>query len=170
MNFIDHVFDTPQQSVITEESYRILYHIYEKIINYKQIKVAVNNTYQKVDELQHFEFIPSYIRTSIRSSKLMSKSVIFNLPSNREIQIVVFHDETENLKSISELCERMYIWLSFIDNNSVTNCSKTLKIYLFLIDQEKVLPATGEEINTINANTAFTFSNKIDNEIYIYRK
>jgi hypothetical protein len=90
--------------------------------------------------------------------------------SGREICIHIFHKLNEEESFIKELCNKMYIWLSFLDKYADKKCSTTLKIYIFLTEKEKKITEEEPVIETINANTAFTFSCIQNNEICIYRK
>jgi hypothetical protein len=84
------------------------------------------------------------------------------------IDITIFHNNYKNLHNIFRY---IYIWISIIcDYDTYNNCSNHLKVYIALNPQKKFLPKRGEPIDRQNANTAFTFSCKRNNEIHIFRQ
>ena len=173
MNFLDNVFVNHSSIKMSMNSYNILYQLYEKITNYKpNDKIITNNnkTYDEIVSKEVFRLIPIQIQTTINKNNYLSKYVSHTLLSGRQICIHIFHKINEKESFIMELCDKMYIWLSFLDKYANKKCSLTLKIYIFLTEKEKKLSEENSMIEPINANTAFTFSCKEDNEICIYRK
>ena len=173
MNFLDSMFINHSSMKLSMKSYKILYQLYEKITNYKPNEYPITNNKKPYDELVDkdvFRSIPIQIQTTIKKNHYVSKNVSYTLLSGRQICIHIFHKINEKDSFITELCDKMYIWLSFLDKYANKICSMTLKIYIFLTEKEKKLTEEDSAIEPINANTAFTFSCKQDNEICIYRK
>ena len=173
MNFLDKVFVNHSSIKMSMGSYEILYQLYERITNYKPNDKPITNKNKLYDELvdkEVFQSIPIQIQTTIKKTRYVSKNVSYNLLSGRQICIHIFHKINEKDSFVNELCDKMYIWLSFLDKYANEKCSMTLKIYIFLTEKEKKLTEEDSAIEPINANTAFTFSCKQDNEICIYRK
>ena len=117
--------------------------------------------------------IPNFYSYPQNIQKYM-KSMKYNLCygklliKDKIIEINVFHDNYEKLYRVFRY---IYIWISILcDYDAYNNCSGHLKVYISLNPQKKFLPKKGEPIDTINANTAFTFSCKRNNEIHIYRQ
>jgi hypothetical protein len=158
---------------ISQCSYKILYQLYEKVFHYSpnDITITTNNkTYDEIVSKEVFQSIPIQIQTTIKKNRYLSKYVSYTLLSGRKICIHIFHKINENESFIKELCHKMYIWLSFLDKYADKNCSVTLNIYIFLTEKEKKMVEEDSVIESINANTAFTYSCKKDNEICVFRK
>ena len=173
MNFLDKIFVNHSPIKMSMSSYKILYQLYEKIIDYShndKIITTNNKSYDEIVSKEVFNSIPIQIQTIIKKNHYPSKFVSYSLLSGREICIYIFHKINEEETFIKELCNKMYIWLSFLDKYANDNCSMTLNIYIFLTENEKKLTAEEPVIEPINANTAFTYSCQKNNEICVYRK
>ena len=173
MNFLDKIFVNHSPIKMSMSSYKILYQLYEKIIDYShndKIITTNNKSYDEIVSKEVFNSIPIQIQTIIKKKHYPSKFVSYSLLSGREICIYIFHKINEEETFIKELCNKMYIWLSFLDKYANDNCSMTLNIYIFLTENEKKLTAEEPVIEPINANTAFTYSCQKNNEICVYRK
>jgi hypothetical protein len=154
-------------------SYKILYQLYEKITDYKHNSQTVTNdnkNYNEIVSKEVFHSIPIQIQKTIKKNKYLSKYVSFILLSGRQIYVHIFHKVNEEESFIVELCNKMYIWLSFLDKYANDNCSMTLNVYIFLTEKEKKMVEGDSVIEPENANTAFTYSCKKNNEICVFRK
>ena len=173
MNFLDNMFVNHSSIKMSMSSYKILYQLYEKITDYNYDNKTITNNnknYEKIVSKETFQSIPIQIQTIIKKNRYLSKLVSYSLLSGREICIYIFHKINEEETFIKELCNKIYIWLSFLDKYANGNCSMTLNIYIFLTENEKKLTAEEPVIEPINANTAFTYSCQKNNEICVYRK
>jgi hypothetical protein len=125
-----------------------------------------------LSQSSNFNIIPLEIRQWKDQTKLFYQLYKFKLISGRNIKLVIIHDMPFNdINHFNEVYNKVHLWLTFLDKISPIKCSKTLSIYLFLSNHSKVLPKLyKDEIDTINANSAFTFSCKENNEIFIFRR
>ena len=173
MNFLDNMFINHSSIKMSLSSYKILHQLYEKITDYNHNSQTVTNNNKNYNEIvskEVFHSIPIQIQKTIKKNKYLSKYVSFTLLSGRQIYVHIFHKVNEEESFIDELFYKMYIWLSFLDKYANDNCSMTLNVYIFLTEKEKILTAENPVIESINANTAFTYSCQKNNEICVYRK
>ena len=66
------------------------------------------------------------------------------------------------------LC-KIVMWLNLALSQSSKECSRTMKVYLFLTDLLKELPTTQKPLGSMNVNTAFTTSCQENTQILLYR-
>jgi len=64
---------------------------------------------------------------------------------------------------------RIEQWFRFILPLSPTDCAKVLNLHLFFTDHQKHL-VPGVVLDSVHANTAFTWSCLPENDIYVYRR
>jgi len=117
-----------------------------------------------------YNYIPTEIKENIEENEFVNQLHEFKLPSGRKVKLHIIYDSLSNYKIINELSDKVILWLSFLDNISSSKCSKRLNIYILRTEHLKLLPKPNEEIGRSNANSAFTFSCKENNEIFIFRK
>jgi hypothetical protein len=94
MNFLDNVFVNHSSIKMSMGSYKILYQLYEKIIDYNHndTKITTNNkTYEKIVSKEIFQSIPIQIQTTIKKNRYLSKYVSYTLLSGRQVCINIFH-------------------------------------------------------------------------------
>lgn len=70
---------------------------------------------------------------------------------------------------ITKQFEKIFVWFHFVSRFSSGECSKTVNLHLYNIDENKVFPKHGEPIDSLHANSAFTTSCMPETSIYIYR-
>lgn len=175
MEHIDKIFknqyDTHHQ--LSDQSYRILYQLHNELSNTIVVKPEVidSRSIDGIVRLQNYKSIQLNIRHRIESWNIYHKIFAFMLHSGRYIKIHFIFNHIDLSFNFTQIYKKMYIWLSFLDSHSNLECSATLNIYIFLTDYIKTMPSkAGYELGRENVNTAFTFSCKHNNEIFIYRK
>lgn len=175
MEHIDKIFknqyDTHHQ--LSDQSYRILYQLHNELSNTIVVKPEVidSRSIDGIVRLQNYKSIQLNIRHRIESWNVYHKIFAFMLHSGRYIKIHFIFNHIDLSFNFTQIYKKMYIWLSFLDSHSNLECSATLNIYIFLTDYIKTMPSkAGYELGRENVNTAFTFSCKHSNEIFIYRK
>lgn len=175
MEHIDKIFknqyDTHHQ--LSDQSYRILYQLHNELSNTIVVKPEVidSRSIDGIVRLQNYKSIQLNIRHRIESWNVYHKIFAFMLHSGRYIKIHFIFNHIDLSFNFTQIYKKMYIWLSFLDSHSNLECSATLNIYIFLTDYIKTMPSkAGYELGRENVNTAFTFSCKHNNEIFIYRK
>lgn len=175
MEHIDKIFknqyDTHHQ--LSDQSYRILYQLHNELSNTIVVKPEVidSRSIDGIVRLQNYKSIQLNIRHRIESWNIYHKIFAFMLHSGRYIKIHFIFNHIDLSFNFTLIYKKMYIWLSFLDSHSNLECSATLNIYIFLTDYIKTMPSkAGYELGRENVNTAFTFSCKHNNEIFIYRK
>jgi hypothetical protein len=125
----------------------------------------------------HYKLCPEKVRNHIQSISSMGQSCRFSI-NGRKINIhLVYEYNKENrrpcFRSIfADIFHRIYLVLHLLTSYSRSECSESLTIYLYLTSMKKTLADCSRDctIGEDNANTAFTFSCKRINEVYIYRK
>jgi hypothetical protein len=82
-----------------------------------------------------------------------------------------------SLKNQNKYLKWIYKWFSFVVPYCPPNCSPHLNVYLYFLGEKKSLPQSGEIIDVIHANSAFTTScsgsqdsGLRSSEIVIFRK
>ena len=175
MEHIDKIFknqyDTHHQ--LSDQSYRILYQLHNELSNTIVVKPEVidSRNIDGIVRLQNYKSIQLNIRHRIESWNIYHKIFAFMLHSGRYIKIHFIFNHIDLSFNFTLIYKKMFIWLSFLDSHSNLECSATLNIYIFLTDYIKTMPSkAGYELGRDNVNTAFTFSCKHNNEIFIYRK
>lgn len=144
-----------------------LLYINEKRINSTIVQM---NGIDIIKNSTNFNYIPLEIRKEIDGNLYKNTLFSFSLNSGRIIKLYIITEINDPIK-YDELYEKICVWLSILDKISQKKCSKKLKIYMLLTDHLKLLPKKKcDEIDRINANSAFTFSCKETNEIFIFRK
>jgi hypothetical protein len=175
MEHIDKMFNhqNSTQNQLSEESYRIMYKIHTELSNtiMKQPEIIDSRNIDEIVRLRNYKSIQLDIRLRIESWNVRRKLFIITLHSGRKVKIDFIFKHVDLPFNFKQIYEKMFIWLSFLDTHSKLECSKTLHVYIFLTDYLKFMPSNlGEELDKFNVNTAFTFSCKRSNEIFIYRK
>jgi len=92
---------------------------------------------------------------------------------NREINIhLLLEDEIlKDINVYNSYIYRILVLICFLNKYSGKKCSKKLGIYIYLTDLKKELPNRSFDIiDSVNANTGFTYTCSPENEIVIYRK
>ena len=175
MEHIDKIFKNQYYThhQLSDQSYRILYQLHNELSNTIVVKPEVidSRNIDGIVRLQNYKSIQLNIRHRIESWNIYHKIFAFMLHSGRYIKIHFIFNHIDLSFNFTLIYKKMFIWLSFLDSHSNLECSATLNIYIFLTDYIKTMPSkAGYELGRDNVNTAFTFSCKHNNEIFIYRK
>ena len=152
---------------------------YEILIDAKRFVTTFNKNIPSVIKIQNerdipkprtFHYIPNKIGEYIHKSSYCLK-YSFRL-INRDVNIYFVIEEDDKIERYNEYVDRIIMWLYMIQKKVSNNCSITLNIYLYLSSHVKVLPnkKTNAILDLLNANTAYTFSCKKNNDLVIYRK
>jgi len=137
-----------------------------------------------IENVSNYQFVPEYAREHIQQHiDPIGKSFQFRI-DNRNINLYMFFPRRpsgngHNKRIIMESLRKIYNLLHFLTAFSPTKkeCSQNLSIYLFLTDLKKTLIENCHANDTKNcilgeqnANTAFTFACKPNNEVFLYRE
>ena len=127
------------------------------------------------DELSLVPNINYYDDLILEKIKMYDKAIYsYNFKTgNRDINIhfIAAYNKKEEEKEIREHIKKIFIWMHIIEGFANIQCSQKLNIYLFLTPLLKLMPREfGATISTSNANSAFTFSCNMQNNIHIFRK
>lgn len=169
VSVLNKIFKIPIESNV---NINLVKGIFMKI---SKVVVPINHKYTERKDMEclitssHYNLIPIEIRENIDEKCFSHRLYNFVLNSGRSIQLFIIY-ENRDIKQLNDLFYKIYIWLYVIDDISPKKCSKRLTIYLFLSHFTKLLPTKKNyELDENHVNSAFTFSCKSDNEIYIYR-
>ena len=178
INFLDtnviHRLSCFKKNKLSESSTNLLYNLFQKLITSsaraKEVEIKYS-TINKNDVLgQSYQLCPLHIKTHIDKMDSEARLYQFKL-HDRNIKVVMVNEKNnKDTKFLTDAINKIYLWLHFAQQFANMECSQTLDIYFYFTDIEKTLPALKDEIGHENANTAFTFSCKPKNEIYVYRK
>ena len=119
--------------------------------------------------------LPTYLPTSIQEiisdMKIVKYKTRFFI-GNRIFDIVLHMDATKKHMhhDIDEHFKKIYMWLCVASKYASPQCSKYVKINLYLTHHKKKLPSPYSVIDREHANTAFTTSCKTETEIDIFRE
>jgi hypothetical protein len=128
-----------------------------------------------------YNVIPEEAKRCIESSPNCGRHYNFAIDhQNIELTLIYFFSEDDPIPSINpkkmdayfkDCLYKIFIWLSIAYKQKHSECSQTLKIYLYLTDLFKIIPEKKENIiDAVHANTAFTTSCALSTEIYIFRE
>jgi hypothetical protein len=129
---------------------------------------------------EHYaEMVPAAVREHIAAAPAggVRKHVETTLPSGRHVRLAIWGAHIHALGDIHDVLDRAAAWFHFIDGKAKAGggsaCSQTLHVHLFLTELTKILPSvggTGVPLATQHVNSAFTFSCRKNNEMYIFRR
>ncbi len=153
---------------------------YDILIDAKRFVTSFNKNIPSVIKIQNerdipkpntFHYIPNKIGEHIHERSYYCLKYSFRL-INRDVNIYFVIEEDDKIERYNEYVDRMIMWLYMIQKKVSNNCSITLNVYLYLSSHVKVLPnkKTDAILDLLNANTAYTFSCKKNNDLVIYRK
>lgn len=92
---------------------------------------------------------------------------------NRSITLhIIINKDKQNIQDyLNNVLKKVFIWLHTVSHYADDECSKKLTVYLFMSQAIKLLPSKEQEyLSEGNANSAFTFTCRIDNNIHIFRE
>jgi hypothetical protein len=175
---LDNIFKIPRNYQIPNQMQKntesIINKLYINILNSKE-RVGNNPICSQglgpLKNASNYKSIPQQIRDDIDLEDYANNYHKIELKSGRTVDLyMIFETDNKDDGFNAELYEKIMIWLSYLDLIARNDCSKNLTIYLILSSNKKVLPRNRQdEIDRQNANSAFTFSCKKNNEIFIYR-
>jgi hypothetical protein len=167
---LNNIFDIPINININN------IHINELFSQISKINIPINHKYSRIKGMEcilkssHYNSIPSEIRENIDETRYSHRLYEFGLNSGRSIKLFIIHMNDNKHNQLNDLFYKIFIWLSVLDDICPKKCSKKLTLFLLLSPFTKTFPLKKhEEIEQIHVNSAFTFSCKENNEIYIYR-
>ena len=178
VKFMNKELTTVMQHMKPVEFSNISIHFLEKI--FRNMKLAQTmwlrsslkySIVKKLERGKNHDVIPAFARDEIENIMWNKKGSGFHCKFSifeRDIDIYMFGSNmTRDFFEIA--VKRIYLWLYVAFIYSPDHCSRQLKCYIYLTDLCKKMPAKGEPIGTVNANTAFTTTCREHTEINIFR-
>jgi len=169
---ISHRIGCFKKTNFSEDTDDMFYSLYEKMIlakkDFKKTKIIITplDTFTKGN---NHDIIEERIRSHIKTANLFGYKYDFAI-NDRNIEVNILCESNCDKTYFDKAIQKIYIWLAVAFTFSDKTCSQVLSIYLYLTDLEKIVPEKNIVIDTINANTGFTFTCRSKNEINIYRK
>ena len=116
-------------------------------------------------------YLPIEICNVIQSMKFDKYGARYEI-NDRTFDIHMYFDSQQKLMhhNIDEQFKKIYIWLYVASYFASPQCSKYVKINIYLTPHKKKLPNRYEIIDKEHANTAFTTSCQAETEIDIFRQ
>ena len=139
--------------------------------SYEIWKLNSNNiSIIKYNKLNYdISYYPTEIQESILSKISKFVTVNFNIDNRNIILQIGYTNHSDS--QINNIIKHLYSWLFVCSKFASEKCSQTLRICLSLTKCKKKLPNNSNEyISQINANTAYTYPCKENNELHIYRE
>ena len=130
---------------------------------------------------EHYSLCPEKARNHIENMKSVGQTCRFSIGTRKvNVHLVYEYDphhpdsgRRPAFKNIfTNIYRQIYMLLHLLGSYARTECFQNLTIYLYLTSMKKTLADCDRDctVGEDNANTAFTFSCKRVNELYIYRK
>jgi len=144
--------------------------IIQKNITKRQIYID-NIKQMRFPSIYNSKFFPEIIKKNVEMNTLTEFEYITKL-DNRNIKFYFHtHDSSISYDILDEYVNYMLIWIYVLNLYGENSCSKTLSIFLFLTDFDKLLPNNNITIlSQEQVNTGYTISCSPSSEIVIYRK
>ena len=121
----------------------------------------------------NYKLCPEKVRNHIENMNSIGRSCKFSV-NGYKISVQIVEEQTTGTQkpNFPIMFHRIYLLLHLLTKYSRKECSQNLTIYLYLTTMKKTLTDCDRDciIGQDNANTAFTFSCKRVNEVYLYRK
>tara|TARA_B100001057_G_scaffold483049_1_gene559281 strand:+ start:570 stop:1745 length:1176 start_codon:yes stop_codon:yes gene_type:complete len=133
-----------------------------------------NKPFSNID----FENIPDYqlyneeIKSCIKEMNKLCFTTHF-IVKDRQITLrIVVNKNKDNIQEyLQSVLKKVFIWLHTVSHYADDECSKQLTIHLFMSQSIKLLPNKEQEyLSEGNANSAFTFTCRVNNNIHIFRE
>ena len=120
---------------------------------------------------KNYELIHPMVKTFIESAVSISNTFHFSI-GDRAFEVNLVEFENVHKKTVQSYIRYIYTWLFIASAFSTEkHCSQTLRIFIYMTPFKKALPdRLGSPIDELHVNTGYTFSCKLANEIYIYRR
>lgn len=174
--FIHKMFEIPRNfetpSYLSNKTIQILQELRDKIRNVQHIECTptINKGLGLITSSVNCKYLPKKVFNIGIFSKLCSNAMYnFQLPSGRMIYLCFIYESFDKQKQ-GLLYKNIRKWLHVLDDIANTHCSRTLKIYIILTKAKKTLSRANKPLGEVNVSSAFTFSCKQNNEIFIYRE
>jgi len=163
-----------------DDTYKIIFD--DMSISYNYIKYLKRNNKIKrrlltsdkfnSSEMILSSFVPIKIRNLIKNNTWQNLQYEAELMNQNKIQInFMFYNSNEDLSKYDLYSNLMLTWLKMAFLHSSVNCSKKLKIFLYMTEEKKYLPENQVEIlSPIHCNSAVTTGCLSKTEIIIFRK
>jgi hypothetical protein len=143
--------------------------------NYASLREYDVSIDEAIHHSKYYDYIPEYMREYIQQQTWTGKSYKFRIGA-RKIQVFIYALDGD--KWFDKILHRVYTLIHFLQHQISGHnkeCSQDLKIYLIMSDLKKTLEGCVQTngvcvLGEQNANTAFTFSCREHNEIFLYRK
>lgn len=149
-------------------------YIHSNIIqkNIRKRHIYINNIKQMhFPSIYDSKFFPEIIRINIEANTLIEFEYITKL-NNRNIKFYFYIQDNSILYDVlDEYVNYMLIWIYVLNLYGKNSCSKSLNIFLFFTDFDKILPNNKFTVlSEEQINTGYTISCSPLSEIVIYRK
>lgn len=151
-------------------------------IDIKETILSNNMGKDEIPKGTMYKYISSDAQYTIQSSRNCGRQYSFII-DHQQIEVFIVYVFSENdppqrklsnkkLNAYFKDClYRIFIWLSIAYKQKHSECSQTLKIYLYLTDLFKIIPEKKENIIDVShANTAITRSCAPFTEIHVFRE
>jgi len=157
-------------SRVLEKWIKIMHQGYKQYHNVKRtISISI---YKEVND-QELDYMPKELYHVLKNTEFQRFSFQFTLktPVLRKFNIFLYVPLGNHLSktTIHKLFEKVYVWFFFVSRYSNTECSKTMNLHIYKMDQNKEFPRQKEPLGPIHVNSAFTTSCLPETSIYIYR-
>lgn len=116
--------------------------------------------------------LPEGVKTYINSAPVKNTfKFTLSIKGNKTVHIhITFFNKTVKKSLMQFIAKKMELWLKTAYHYAPPHCSNILNVHIFMTDLKKTLPAKGEPIEPINANTAFTTSCSAETSIHLFRR
>lgn len=149
---------------------KIATHYFDKMKDTVSIETKKINNVNKIPfpKIRSESSFPKNIEDNIRKNSNYLSNIEFNILG---INFTVHMVYDLNNFDISNYIKFIIVWLNIAISNTNKNCCKNIKIYLYFSNLIKKIPENESKIIDVeNANSAYTYCCKTDNEIIIFRK
>jgi hypothetical protein len=156
--------------------------IFENIINaedgFDNVDLESSNYYDDVvPKGANYKLCPEKARNHIENMTFTGQTCWFSINGRKiTIHLVYEYNDEDRKPAFKKIFpnayHRIYLLIHLLQGYARKECSQHLSIYLYLTSMKKTLADCDHDcaISQDNANTAFTFSCKRNNEVYLYRK
>ena len=137
--------------------------------NYSIISKKVVESGMPFPKGSSYDYMDDSVKTHINGFKKQITEVELIVQNRTYTLFFIIPEKTAN--AIDKYVKKINTWLQVATLYAKPNCSKSVKVYLYLTDLKKILPKKERnELNSENANTAFTTSCQPKTEIILFRR
>lgn len=137
--------------------------------NYSIISKKVVESGMLFPKGSSYDYMDDSVKTHIDGFKKQITEVELIVQNRTYTLFFIIPERTAN--TIDKYVKKINTWLQVATLYAKPNCSKSVKVYLYLTDLKKILPKKERnELNSENANTAFTTSCQPKTEIILFRR